>query len=158
MTSPNNPHRAHDGFPVVTKILIPLLLMGGIVSCKTHKTTLETTTAAHQQTTASISSTAYEYTIQDTIDIIRYYNPTQPNNPTLPIDTTTTTRIIRSTWQKLHTQSSDTIHTQAKDTNVIKTETIRSPPSSIPDISSYEPLYMLLIAIVCIIIIIKVKV
>ena len=158
MTSPNNPLTAHDGFPVVTKIILPLLLMGGIVSCKTQKTTLENTTATHHQSTASISSTAYDYTIHDTIDILRYYQPTQPNDPTQPIDTTTTTRIIRSTRHQLHTKSSDTIHTQMNDTTATKTETIRSPPGSIPSISSFEPIYMLLIALVCIIIIIKVKV
>lgn len=158
MTSPNNPPTAHDGFPVVTKIILPLLLMGGIVSCKTHKTTLENTAATHHLSTASISSTAYNYTIHDTIDIINYYQPTQPNKPNQPIDTPTTTRIIRSTHHQLHTQSSDTIQSQYSDTTATKTETIRSPPGSIPDISSFKPLYMLLIALVCIIIIIKVKV
>ena len=158
MTSPNNPPTAHDGFPVEIKIILPLLLMGGIVSCKTHKTTLENTTATHHLSTASISTTTYDYTIHDNIDILNYYQPTQPNNPTQPIDTPTTTRIIRSTHHQLHTLSSDTIRTQINDTTATKTVTIRSPPGSIPGISSFEPLYMLLIALVCIIIIIKVKV
>lgn len=146
-------HRAKHGFAVLSCLfLVAMPPISVTTSCKTAKNTLTTTTSGHSIEARSISSQHINLWSTDTMLV----------NDMLPIRTVTGSetivpvarRIIRT--MRCSTVASDTTGTQLKDTVRFIQEHLEAPSRGQPPRA--EPLYMLLIGVVCCLIVIYIRV
>lgn len=146
-------HRAKHGFAVLSCLfLVAMPPISVTTSCKAAKNTLTTTTSGHSLEARSISSQNINLWSTDTMLI----------NDMLPIRTVTGSetivpvarRIIRT--MRCSTVATDTTGTQLRDTVRVIEEHLEAPSKGKPPWA--EPLYMLLIGVVCCLIVIYIRV
>lgn len=146
-------HRAKHGFAVLSCLfLVAMPPISVTTSCKTAKNTLTTTTSGHSLEARSISSQ----------HINLWSTDTQLINDMLPIRTVTGSETIIPVARKIirtmrcSTVATDTTGTQLKDTVRVIEEHLEAPSKRKPPWA--EPLYMLLIGVVCCLIVIYIRV